>query len=102
MRYIVWHQHHLREFFSKYNELLLTNSALRHGRYGATMIRVYNSKPVKVFALFNFTAEEQPVSFDGNPHQGKYTEYATGEQINLSSQTSLNVPAWGYSILVKR
>lgn len=110
---IMWKPHRFRKLFSNYNQLLKENTALWHGKHGATMLRVNNSNPEQIFsfvrqnqqdkvlAVFNFTDKLQTVSFDGSLHQGEYLNYDTGERLILSDNSTLILPPWGYSILVK-
>lgn len=76
------------------------------------MIRVWNSKPEKIFsfvrqnaehkvlAVINFSDQPQTVSFDGSLHQGEYQEYLTGESHTLEAESEIHLQPWGFKVLV--
>jgi hypothetical protein len=54
-----------------------------------------------VFAVFNFSAEPQTVTFEENLFHGKYTEYMSRDAVDLSSATQIELAPWDYRIFVK-
>jgi hypothetical protein len=55
-------------------------------------------KKNKVFAIFNFSAEDREVIFPTALHHGKYKDAIEGESIEFNSATPLALPAWSYRI----
>ena len=110
---IVWRQHELGDFYQKLFALKKQHSALWNAHWGARMIPVHNSQADKVlsfvrqnavdkvFAVFNFSDKPQQVSFKHDLHAGHYKNYMTAEQMTISADTTLTLPAWGYSIFVQ-
>jgi len=86
---------------------------LWNGQWGAPMVRVWNTQPEnvlsfvrsnendKVFAVFNFSAQPQTVSFSNAPFEGHYREYFSGDKVEMTASSSLTLPAWGYRVFVK-
>jgi hypothetical protein len=77
------------------------------------MIQVPNSAPNqvlsfvrqndkdKVFAVINFSAKPQTVTFQESLYHGKYTEYFTNQPAELDASTKLTLKPWGYQVFVK-
>jgi len=55
----------------------------------------------KVFAVFNFSAEPQTVTFHESLFHGTYTDYMSRETAELSAKTQLELKPWEYRIFVK-
>ena len=101
------------ELYKKLFALKKNNSALWNGKWGARMIQVPNSAPLqvlsfvrqdekeKVFAVFNFSAEPQSVTFKDSLFHGKYTDYINGNQVEFSASAQLDLKPWEYHIFVK-
>ncbi len=110
---IEWKQHPLGNLYKKLFALKKANAALWNGKWGARMIHVPNSAPFKVlsfvrqkendkvFAVFNFSNESQAVTFAETLYHGQYIEYFGQEPVELTDSTELELPPWGYRILVK-
>lgn len=110
---IVWQPHENGELYKQLIQLKKSYSPLWNSTWGARMIPVHNSAERKVlsfvrqnqeqavFAVFNFSAEPQEVSFDLHLHHGNFTEYFTQQAITFSAETTLVLPAWGYQIFVR-
>ena len=109
---IEWREHPTGELYRKLFALKKANTALWNGQWGATMVRVWNSAPDtvlsfirenennKVFAMMNFSAVEQVVTFREGPFDGEYRDYFSGEPLAVSDDTELVIPPWGYRVLV--
>jgi len=54
----------------------------------------------RVFAAFNFSAQPRSVTFTDTLHHGTYTDALTGEPEVLTRDTVLDLPPWGYRVLV--
>jgi hypothetical protein len=54
----------------------------------------------KVFAVFNFSAEPQMVTFNESLCQGSYVEYFANQSVRIDAGFHLNIPAWGYRIFI--
>jgi len=110
---IEWQEHPTGALYKKLFALKKKNSALWNAGWGARMIHVPNSAPLKVFsfvrqnekdkvfAVFNFSPEPQVVTFEESLFHGKYTEYMSGQSAELSAATQLELQPWAYRIFVK-
>jgi glycosidase len=110
---LVWREHPHGELYKRLFALRKRNTALWNGPWGATMILVPNSAPAqvfsfvrrnetdKVFAVINFSARQQTVTFKETLYHGKYAEYFGGETVELDAAARLELKPWGYKVFVK-
>jgi glycosidase len=110
---IEWKEHPIGALYKKLFALKKKNTALWNAHWGARMIHVPNSTPLKVFsfvrqnekdkvfAVFNFSATPQSVTFEESLFHGKYTEYMSGQSAELSAATQMELQPWAYRIYVK-
>ena len=89
------------------------NSALWHGDEGGKMIRVWTDKTDEVFsfsrdngagkvlALLNFTEESQTVTLSDGPAAGRYTDYFSGESVDIELGDQLEIDGYGWLVLVR-
>lgn len=110
---IDWRPHPIGDLYRKLFALKHENTALWNGQWGATMIRVWNTRPDdvlsfvrendadKVFAVINFTAEPQSVTFSDAPFAGSYNEYFSGDAIDIDAATEVELEPWGYRVYVR-
>ncbi len=110
---IAWREHPIGDLYASLFALLEENTALWHGKWGATMIKVPNSaesdvfsfvrqnEQDKVFAVFNFSGEKQSVTFRETLYHGMYTDYFTKENHDLGDGYSLELEPWTYRVYVK-
>jgi len=110
---IVWKPHPNGELYKKLFALKKKNSTLLNWGHDATMILVPNSKSDKVFsfvrqnekdkifAVMNFSAVPQMVTFKETLYHGKYTEYFTGKSSDLDALTKITLKPWSYQVYVK-
>jgi glycosidase len=110
---IGWRTHPNGELYKKLFALKKKNTALWNAQWGATMILVPNSVPAKVlsfvrqndadkvFAVINFSGEPQNIAFKETLYHGKYTEYFTGEQAEMTESSQLKLEPRAYKIFVK-
>ena len=108
---IEWRAHPIGELYRKLFALLESNTALWHGRWGASMVPVANDLPDqvysfvrsndrdRVFAVFNFSAEPQNVRFAAPLPQGQYTDYFSG--VTAALPAGLELEPWGYRVFVR-
>ena len=101
------------ELYRRLLALKKRHHALWNGRWGARMVRVPNTDESTVlsfvrahdddvvFAVVNFSAEEQVVTFGEGPHHGRYTDAFSEETVSFDSSTSLTMPPWGYRVLTR-
>lgn len=110
---IEWRDHPIGALYGNLFRLKKSNTALWNGQWGARMIRVWNSAPEKVFsfvrrndrdkvfALINFSAEPQTVTFSGTLHEGIYREYFSGEAVEFDASSEITLEPWDYRVLVR-
>lgn len=110
---IEWREHALGQLYQKLFRLKKANTALWNAQWGARMIHVPNNVPTevlsfarqnerdKVFAVLNFSAKPQTITFEENLYYGKYTDYFTGEAVELLGSTQLELEPWSYRVFVK-
>jgi glycosidase len=110
---IEWKEHPIGALYKRLFALKKKNTALWNAHWGARMIHVPNSAPLKVFsfvrqnekdkvfAVFNFSATPQSVTFEESLFHGKYTEYMSGQSAELSADTQMKLQPWAYRIYVK-
>ena len=55
----------------------------------------------RVFACFNLSDAERSVSFGVGPHHGVYVDTFSNEQVVITPESTLALPAWGYQVLVE-
>jgi glycosidase len=110
---IVWKQHPNGELYRQLIALKKKNTALWNGRWGATMIHVPNSAPAqvlsfvranesdKVFAVINFSAAPQTVTFRETLYHGAYTDYFAKRTVALDASAKIVLEPWSYRVFVK-
>ena len=110
---IDWRPHPIGDLYQKLFARKKNNTALWTGQWGATMVRVWNTRPDdvlsfvraneddKVFAVINFSDESQRLSFSDAPFEGIYTEYFSGEEIEIASDTELSLGPWEYRVYLQ-
>jgi 1,4-alpha-glucan branching enzyme len=111
---IAWREHPNGELYRRLFALKHANTALWNGAWGARMIQVVNDAPGavfsfvrmnerdKVFAVFNFSKETRTVKFTDGPCAGRYTDFTTGEKLELKDGAAeLALPPWGWRLLLK-
>jgi len=108
---IVWREHPNGELYRRLIALKTRNRALWNAPWGARMVGIVNSVPSKVFsfvrqkgddrvfAVMNFSAEPQRVTFKEGPHHGRYRDFATGEPVTVNAATSFDLAPWSYRLL---
>lgn len=110
---IQWREHEHGALFKKLIEIKKANPALWNGPWGARMQQVLNSQSErvfsfvrddgsnKVFALFNFSAEDREILFPTALHHGSYRDAFSGEPADFGPATTLPLPAWGYRVFIE-
>ena len=110
---IVWKQDPEGDLYQKLIALKMKNTALWNAQWGARMIDGPNSAPnavfsfvrqndkEKVFAVINFSAKPQTVTFKDNLYYGTYTEYLSGQATQLDASSKVALKPWESKIFVK-
>ncbi|QPC82683.1 alpha-glucosidase C-terminal domain-containing protein [Phototrophicus methaneseepsis] len=110
---IEWREDKIGDLYADLFKLKKANTALWNAAWGARMVQVANSAPLKVlsfvrqneqdkvFAVFNFSDQEEVVTLLGRLYYGSYTEYFTDEPVELGEAAKLTLPPWGYKVFVK-
>ena len=111
---IDWYTHPNGELYRHLFACKKAHSALWNGACGARMIHVPNSADSavlsfvrqnerdKVFAVINFSAHSQIVTFSGGLDHGHYTEYFSDTPAAFDAGTQLEIEPWGYRVFVRR
>ncbi len=111
---IEWRDHWVGDLYQRLFALKHENTALWNAPWGALMVKVPNSAESevlsfvrenerdKVFAVFNFSAEPQAVTFAETLHYGAYTDYFTGEPAEFAGPTDMVLEPWGYRVYVQK
>jgi hypothetical protein len=75
------------------------------------MVGITNSAPSKVFsfvrqkdghrvfAVMNFSAEPQTVTFQNGPHLGRYRDFDGGKAVTVDAATRMTLAPWSYRLL---
>jgi 1,4-alpha-glucan branching enzyme len=110
---IAWREHPLGDLYKKLFALKRKNSALWNGKWGARMINVPNSAQTqvlsfvrqneadKVFAVLNFSAKPHIVTLFEALYHGTYRDYSTGEAVEFTGPTQVELKPWGYRVYVR-
>ncbi|HEX8062233.1 MAG TPA: alpha-amylase family glycosyl hydrolase [Allosphingosinicella sp.] len=108
---IAWRDHPVGTLYKRLFELKHRNRALWNAPWGARMIGVPNSAPSKVFsfvrqkdaarvfAVFNFSAEPQRVTFKQRLHHGRYRDFDGGKPVTVDDSTAMTLAPWSYRLL---
>ena len=110
---IEWKKSSLRDLYTKLVELKLSNKALRNGLSGGDIERIETNKDDKifsflrekennkVFAVFNLSPEDQKIEISNDIISGGYKDFLDDKEILLTSEYSIELPAWGYKVYTK-
>ena len=110
---IQWQTHPLNDLFRRLITLKKSHTTLWNGRWGADMIQVSNSAPGtvfsfvraneqdKVFAAFNFSAQQEQVTFSDALYHGDYSDFSSGEKVTLDAGLKLEMPPWSYRVFTQ-
>ncbi|MBN2892609.1 MAG: alpha-amylase [Bacteroidales bacterium] len=110
---IEWKNCEMGHLYKKLIALKSKNEALWNGEFGSslvfaptenneqitTFIREKNGN--KILAMFNFSAKLTDVKFTDKNAFGKYKEYFTDEEIEITSEQTYMLTGWEYKVLVK-
>lgn len=110
---IQWKQDPQGELYRKLFALKKSKTALWNGQWGALMVHVPNSaqKEVlsfvrqdangKVFAVFNFSDKPQRVNFQQALFPDTYTDFTSGNAVELAQDTTLELAPWDYRVFLR-
>lgn len=110
---IEWREHPLGELYKKLLKLKRENTALWNAQWGARMIHVPNDLPDRVFSFvrrneqdgvvvaINFSNQVLSVSLKETLFHGRYTEYFSGDRLELHSATRLELDPWAYKVFIQ-
>lgn len=110
---IQWKDDEVGNLYKKLFNLMKKNTALWHAKWGSRMIKVPNSNESKVlsfvrknekdkvFAVFNFSDQQQKVSFKESLFYGQYKDFDTNEIVDMNTEAILKMAPWSYNIFVK-
>ena len=110
---IDWKEHEMFVFYQALNSIKERNSALWNGSHGGSLTRITSTdnKSVyaflrekdeeRVFVILNLTGEPVSISLKGKKHAGTYTDIFSGETVEFSPDTELELQAWEYRVYEK-
>ncbi len=110
---IDWSKTSYADFYTSLNDLKHSNIALWNGGFGGSFNLLSGSGDPEFYAYFrekknnqvvvilNLSSREGTFKVENNNIKGTYTNYFTGEKINIQTDWIFHVPAWGYVVLVK-
>ncbi|NWG92998.1 MAG: alpha-amylase [Parvularculaceae bacterium] len=110
---ISWRAHPNADLYTRLIALKHQVKALSNGAAGARMVSVVNSSPTKVlsfarfgeedgvFAVINFTPEEQMISFEDALHHGDYVDFFSGAPAKFDRSSGLTLAPWEYRLYLK-
>jgi glycosidase len=108
---IVWRDHPNAALYRRLIALKTAHRALWNAPWGGRMAGIVNSAPTKVFsfvrrsggdrvfAVLNFSAEEQIVGFETAVAFGRYRDFDSGESATIDASTRIRLPPWSYRVL---
>jgi glycosidase len=89
------------------------NTALWNAHWGARMINVPTTADTavfsfvrrndqdKIFAVFNFSPDQQSVSFAETLCHGEYVDHFSNRTVSVDGSTNLTLAPWAYRVLVR-
>lgn len=101
----------LNQLYTKLNQIKKDNPALWNAGHGGKMTKININIPDKVMAFnrelennrvavyINMTAESQNVVVTNKSDYGTYMDLLSDNELQISSTTTLEIPAWGYYVL---
>ncbi len=110
---IVWRDHPHGNLYRRLFALKHENTALWNAPWGARMVRVPNSDKTrllsfvreserdKVFAVLNLSPGTVAATFRESLYHGRYTEFFSGEDVELGADLCLELPPWSYRVFVQ-
>ena len=110
---IEWREHPVGELYRRLFTLKRANRALWNGGWGAPMEQVANSAPDRVlsfyrerdgdavFGVFNLSAENLSVAFDGRRFAGDWRDFESGDETMLAPGLELKLPAWSWRLFMR-
>jgi hypothetical protein len=109
---IDWSELPLEDFYKKLLWLNTENEALWNGSYGDEDADIlFESEDAYVYyrekngesvlVMLNLSDETTGIELMGEGFEGEYTELFDGTTMNISSDHSAALPAWGYKVYYK-
>lgn len=110
---IEWREHPVGDLYAKLFAFKEENPALWNAPWGAPMIHVPNDRGSevisfvrqtedgenKILAAFNFSGKALDVQLQQSLYEGSYTDFDTGETIEMTAGAPLSMEPWSYRIL---
>ena len=110
---IDWRPHPNGELYQRLITLKKRYPPLWNGEWGARMVPVTNSRAKQVLsfvradtghavlALINFSATAQDFQLQDGPYAGRWQDAFDDQVFELTTDTRLSLPAWGWRVLVR-
>ncbi|MBK7448984.1 MAG: alpha-glucosidase C-terminal domain-containing protein [Anaerolineales bacterium] len=110
---ITWTEHPIGSLYKRLLAMRKKNTSLWNAKWGARMTQVVNSAPTqvlsfvrqnnsdKVFAVFNFSAKAQSVTFKDTLFHGNYVDFISDKNVLMNETIHLDLAPWEYHIFIK-
>jgi glycosidase len=110
---IEWKDHPNATLYKSLFKLKHENKALWNGAWGGEMVRIFNDMPNevisfareqkddKVISVINFSDKAAKVKLNSKYQKGNYKDWFTNKSYEIKGNDELNLPPWGYLVLVK-
>ena len=107
---IVWGEVELEKFYTNLIQIKKKNKALWNGTSGGKLVRINSSDDEnvfafvrekdenKIFAVFNFSGENQNVTVEGDKFVGEFINVFSGEEVKFLAKEKLELEPWGYFV----
>jgi cyclomaltodextrinase / maltogenic alpha-amylase / neopullulanase len=111
---VEWKDTPLKEKYSTMFNLKQNNPVLFNGERGGAFVPVKDAdmkkmfsfirhgEEDKIFALFNFSGEENEITLSHELLQGKYNDLFSGRTVELKNTYRFKLKPWEYLILVQQ
>jgi glycosidase len=109
---IEWKKHEMSELYKKLARIKTENPALHNGAYGGEINFIKTTKDNKIFAFSRtkddntvvsvFNMSDQDAEFKIKATEGTFKDALSGEEIEITKNTKMNLVPWGYKILTEK
>jgi len=110
---IIWNEFSYEDFYTTFNNLRDTCSALWHGEKGGAPVIIETNAVNAIFAysrsknnsrvvvLLNLSPTKVTFNITDTTYNSEYTDLFSGSRVNLSTDNAKTLDSWEYQVLVK-